>query len=407
MKYVILQGDGMADWPVAELDNKTPLEYAYTPNMDRIASQGILGLTHTIPDGFPPGSDVGTMSLLGYDPRRYHTGRSPIEAASMGVELGPDDIAFRCNLVTLGAGDDGQEIMVDFAADHITSAEAAELIQTINAELGGKEIVFYPGVSYRHLMVWHGGKEKMRTTPPHDITGQSTAGHFPDGDGAERLHILMAQSREILATHPVNKQRQENGHKPATSIWLWGQGRRPAVPTIQQQFGLTGSVISAVDLVRGIGVLAGLDVINVPGATGFLDTNYLGKGQYGLASLRQKEFLFVHVEATDEAGHMGAADKKVQALQDFDEKVVGTILAGLQEFPEWRVLLMPDHATPVAIKTHSSDPVPFAILSSEDVKKGQNRTVTYNESRAKATGLVVPEAWTIMGRFIRGAALTP
>lgn len=407
MKYVVLQGDGMADWPVAELGNKTPLEYARTPHMDRIASQGILGLTHTIPEGFPSGSDVGTMSLLGYNPRRYHTGRSPIEAASMGVELGPEDIAFRCNLVTLGVGDNGQEIMADFAADHITSEEAAELIRTIHAELGGREVEFHPGVSYRHLMVWHGGKEKMCTTPPHDITGQPTAGCFPEGDGAERLQTLMAQSREILAHHPVNKKRQESGHKPATSIWLWGQGRRPAVPTIQQQFGLEGSVISAVDLVRGIGVLAGLDVINVPGATGFLDTNYLGKGQYGLASLRRKDFLFLHVEATDEAGHMGDADKKVQALQDFDEKVVGTILQGLQEFPEWRVLLMPDHATPVAIKTHSPDPVPFAILSSEDVKKEQNQLVTYNERCAKATGLVVSEAWTIMERFIRGAALVP
>ncbi|MGE0680758.1 MAG: cofactor-independent phosphoglycerate mutase [Candidatus Binatia bacterium] len=407
MKYVVLQGDGMADWPVAELGNKTPLEYARTPHMDRIASQGILGLTHTIPEGFPSGSDVGTMSLLGYNPRRYHTGRSPIEAASMGVELGPEDIAFRCNLVTLGVGDNGQEIMADFAADHITCEEAAELIRTIHAELGGREVEFHPGVSYRHLMVWHGGKEKMCTTPPHDITGQPTAGCFPEGDGAERLQTLMAQSREILAHHPVNKKRQESGHKPATSIWLWGQGRRPAVPTIQQQFGLEGSVISAVDLVRGIGVLAGLDVINVPGATGFLDTNYLGKGQYGLASLRRKDFLFLHVEATDEAGHMGDADKKVQALQDFDEKVVGTILQGLQEFPEWRVLLMPDHATPVAIKTHSPDPVPFAILSSEDVKKEQNQLVTYNERCAKATGLVVSEAWTIMERFIRGAALVP
>lgn len=407
MKYVILQGDGMADWPVAELGHKTPLEYAHTPNMDRIASQGLLGLTHTIPAGFPPGSDVGTMSLLGYDPRRYHTGRSPIEAASMGVELGPDDIAFRCNLVTLGADANGQEIMVDFAADHITSEEASELIRTIHAELGGKEVEFYPGVSYRHLMVWHGGKEKMRTTPPHDITGQPTVDHFPEGEGADLLQTLMAQSREILANHPVNKKRQESGHKPATSIWLWGQGRRPAVPTIRQQFGLAGSVISAVDLVRGIGVLAGLEVINVPGATGFLDTNYLGKGQYGVASLRRKDFLFLHVEATDEAGHMGAADKKVQALQDFDEKVVGTILQGLQEFPDWRVLLMPDHATPVAIKTHSPDPVPFAILSSEDVKKGQNKPVAYNESCAKATGLVVREAWTIMEQFIRGAALVP
>lgn len=407
MKYVVLQGDGMADWPVAELGNKTPLEYAHTPNMDRIASQGLLGLTHTIPDGFPSGSDVGTMSLMGYDPRRYHTGRSPIEAASMGVELAPEDIAFRCNLVTLGIGNDSQEIMVDFAADHITSEEAAALIKTINAELGGAEVEFYPGVSYRHLMVWHGGKEKMRTTPPHDITGQPTAGCFPEGEGAARLQRLMTLSREILAAHPVNKKRQEHGHKPASSIWLWGQGRRPAVPTIKQQYNLDGSVISAVDLVRGIGVLAGLEVINVPGATGFLDTNYLGKGQYGVESLRHKDFLFLHVEATDEAGHMGSAAKKVQALQDFDEKVVGTILAGLQEFPQWRVLLMPDHATPVAIKTHSSDPVPFAILSSDDVPKGDSKTISYNESCAKMTGFVVPEAWTIMERFIRGAALLP
>jgi 2,3-bisphosphoglycerate-independent phosphoglycerate mutase len=407
MKYIVLQGDGMADWPVAELGNKTPLEYARTPNMDRIAAQGLLGLTHTIPEGFPSGSDVGTMSLLGYDPRRYHTGRSPIEAASMGVELGSEDIAFRCNLVTLGPDDNGQEIMVDFAADHITSPEAAALITTINAELGGGEVEFHPGVSYRHLMVWHGGKEKMRTTPPHDITGQPTAGCFPDGDGAERLRQLMEQSREILAAHPVNQQRQAEGHKPASSIWLWGQGRRPAVPTIKQQFGLDGSVISAVDLVRGIGVLAGLEVINVPGATGFLDTNYLGKGQYGVDSLRRKDFLFLHVEATDEAGHMGSAVEKVRALENFDEKVVGTILEGLQEFPAWRVLLMPDHATPVAIKTHSSDPVPFAILSSANVTQHHTKPIRYNEGCAKATGLVIPEAWTIMQRFIRGDALIP
>jgi 2,3-bisphosphoglycerate-independent phosphoglycerate mutase len=405
VKYIVLQGDGMADWPVAELGNKTPLEYARTPNMDRIAARGVLGLTHTIPAGYPPGSDVGTMSLLGYDPRRYHTGRSPIEAASMGVELGPEDVAFRCNLVTLGAGVGGEEVMVDFAADHISSADAAELIKTINAELGGGEVEFYPGVSYRHLMVWHGGKEKMRTTPPHDITGRPTAGCWPEGAGAERLRRLMEQSRAILAAHPVNHRRQESGHQPASAIWLWGQGRRPAVPTLKTRFGLDGSVISAVDLVRGIGVLAGLEVINVPGATGFLDTNYLGKAEYGLESLRRKDFLFLHVEATDEAGHMGAADKKVQALEDFDAKVVGTILDGLGDFPAWRVLVMPDHATPVALKTHSLDPVPFAILSSEDVKRGVRKPVSYNEPSARETGVMVPEAWTIMERFIRGETL--
>ncbi len=405
MKYVVLQGDGMADWPIAELGNKTPLEYARTPNMDRIASLGVLGMTHTIPDGYPAGSDVGTMSLLGYDPRKYHTGRSPIEAASMGVELSPTDIAFRCNLVTLGTGTNSEETMVDFSSGHITSEEAAALIQAINAELGKRDISFYPGVSYRHLMVWHGGKEKMQTTPPHDITDQPTAGHLPVGEGSERLLDLMVRSRNILASHPVNKKRQQSGHKPASSIWLWGQGRRPAVPTIKERFGCEGSVISAVDLVRGIGVLAGLEVILVPGATGFLDTNYLGKAEYGLAELRKKDFLFLHVEAPDEAGHMGAADKKVQALEDFDQKVVGTILDGLREFPEWRVLVMPDHATPCAIKTHSSDPVPFAILSSDDMKRGVRKPVSYNETSAKETGVVVSEAWRILERFVHGETL--
>lgn len=406
MKYVVLQGDGMADWPIAELGNKTPLEYARTPNMDRIASLGVLGMTHTIPDGYPSGSDVGTMSLLGYDPRQYHTGRSPIEAASMGVELSPTDIAFRCNLVTLGTGANGEETMVDFSSGHITSEEAAELIQAVSAELGKDDFSFFPGVSYRHLMVWHGGKEKMQTTPPHDITDQPTATYFPTGDGSGRLCDLMQRSRRILADHPVNKKRLQDGKRPASTIWLWGQGRRPAVPTIKQRFGCEGAVISAVDLVRGIGVLAGLEVILVPGATGFLDTNYLGKAEYGLASLRNKDFLFLHVEATDEAGHMGAPDKKVQALEDFDQKVVGTILNGLQEFPEWRMLLMPDHATPCAIKTHSDDPVPFAILSSDDVKRGVTKPVCYNETSAKGTGVVVPRAWEILERFVRGETVS-
>lgn len=402
MKYVVLQGDGMADWPVPELGNKTPLEYARTPHMDKIAAYGTLGMTHTIPPGFPSGSDVGTLSLLGYDPRRYHTGRSPIEAASMGVELGPDDIAFRCNLVTIGKAAEGTEVMDDFTAGHISSDEAAELIHTVNQELGGAELAFYPGVSYRHLLVWHNGKEHLDTTPPHDITGKPLAGHWPNGEGSERLAALMERSRELFATHPVNVRRQAQGQKPVSSVWLWGQGRRPAVPTLKEQFGLDGAVISAVDLVRGIGVLAGLEVIQVPGATGFLDTNYVGKAEYGLESLRRTDFLFLHVEATDEAGHMGAADKKVQALEDFDEKVVGTILHGLDAFPEWRVLLMPDHATPVEIKTHSDDPVPFAVVSSQEWRTGIRRPVSYNESSAKGTGVMEPEAHRIMARFIHG-----
>lgn len=406
MKYVIVQGDGMADWPVDALGGKTPLEYARTPHMDRIASEGVFGLTRTIPDGYPPGSDVGTLSVLGYDPRRYHTGRSPIEAASMGVELASDDVAFRCNLVSLGRTDDGAETMADFAAGHISSADAAELIQALDDEVGGGAFAFYPGVSYRHLLVWRGGKEGMTTTPPHDITGRPIADSLPQGEGAERLRELMRRSREIFASHPVNARRVADGHAQVSSIWLWGQGRRPAVPTLAERFGVSGAVISAVDLVRGIGVLAGLEVIEVPGATGFLDTNYLGKAEYGLAALREKDLLFLHVEAPDEAGHMGAADKKVQALEDFDEKVVGTLLAGLPALGDWRMLVMPDHATPVAIKTHADDLVPFAALESRRTQGGAPPTGSadrgYNEPSAQATNVRVPEAWRLLEGLIRG-----
>ena len=402
MKYVVLQGDGMADWPVAALGGKTPLEYAHTPNMDRIATQGALGMTHTIPDGFPPGSDVGTMSLLGYDPRRHHTGRAPIEAAAMGVGLGPRDVAFRCNLVTLGAGGDGAEVMEDFAAGHVTSEEAAEIVAELQRGLGGNGFEFHAGVSYRHLLVWRGGVEAMATTPPHDIVGSPTAGHLPEGEGADVLRGLMAKSRTLLARHEVNRARVRRGQKAANSIWLWGQGRRPSLQTLRQRFGVEGSVVAAVDLIRGIGVLAGLEVIRVPGATGFLDTDYLGKARAGLAALRAKDFLFLHVEAPDEAGHMGAADKKVEAIERFDELVVGTILSGLAVVPEWRILLMPDHATPLALRTHCRDPVPFAALSSTDARAGARAARGYNERCAREAGALIPEAWTIMDRFMKG-----
>jgi len=339
MKYVVLQGDGMADEPIAELGGKTPLEYARIPNLDHMASRGILGLTRTIPRGFPPGSDVGTMSILGYDPARYHTGRSPIEAASMGVELGPDDVAFRCNLVTLGQKN-GAAFMEDFTAGHITSGEAAEIVDDLNRELAGPpteeaaEIVrdlgralgrdgleFHPGVSYRHLLVWRGGEGGMRTKPPHDLSDKPVAGHFPEGPGADVLRDLMERSRPFLATHPLCQARAARGERVPTAIWLWGQGKRPQVPTLRERFGIEGSVIAAVDLVNGLGVLAGLEKIAVPGATGFLDTNFRGKAEYGLRALAERDFLFLHVEAPDEAGHMGDAEKKIQAIADFDEAI--------------------------------------------------------------------------------------
>lgn len=399
MKYVILQGDGMADYPVESLGGKTPLEAAETPNMDWLASRGTLGMAKTIPDGFPPGSDVGNMSILGYDPTLYHTGRSPLEAASMGVNLGPEDIAFRCNLVTLGTKGTG-EFMEDFTAGHISSEEAAEILRDLDRSLGGNGLEFHPGVSYRHLMVWRAGKEGMQTTPPHDITDRTVEPFLPQGDGAGVLRDLMARSRVLLAGHPVNQRRAARGERTATSIWLWGQGRAPRMPPLSVQFGIRGAVISAVDLINGLGVYAGLERVHVPGITGFLDTNYQGKAEYGLRALEERDLIFIHVEAPDEAGHMGDVRAKVRAIEDFDRKVVGTVLRGMQNWREWRLLLLPDHPTPVALKTHVAEPVPFALFSSTAAQAPQERG--FNERDARKTGIVVSEAFRLMKELISG-----
>jgi 2,3-bisphosphoglycerate-independent phosphoglycerate mutase len=399
LKYIVLQGDGMADYPLEQLGGKTPLEAARTPNMDWLARCGVFGLAHVIPDGFPPGSDVGNMSIMGYDPAIYHTGRSPLEAASMGVALGPQDIAFRCNLVTL-AGSGAQCAMEDFTAGHIPSADAKQIIEDLGRALGGDGIEFFPGVSYRHLMVWRGGKENMTTTPPHDITGQTIGRYLPHGEGAERLLELMEESRRLLADHPVNKTRAANRQRSATSIWLWGQGRAPQLPPLTERFGIKGGVISAVDIIHGLGVYAGLERIEVPGITGFLDTNYKGKGEYGLKSLEKNDFVFIHVEAIDEAGHMGDVDAKIQALEDFDEKVVGTVLKGLEQRKDWRVLLMPDHPTAIALKTHVAEPVPFVLYSA--IAPRDNGAVGYNEKDAAKTGIVARQAFRLMEALIEG-----
>lgn len=389
----------MADYPLTELDGKTPLEAAATPNMDWLASHGTFGLAQTIPAGFPPGSDVGNMSILGYDPALYHTGRSPLEAASMGVALGERDIAFRCNLVTL-RGDGNEAVIEDFTAGHISSEEGAEIVHDLNRSLGGSGIEFYPGVSYRHLMVWREGMESMETTPPHDITDQKIASHLPRGPGAERILNLMEGSKELLAGHAVNRKRGQKGARRATSIWLWGQGRVPRMPTLRERFGVSGGVISAVDIINGLGAYAGLERIRVPGITGFIDTNYRGKGEYGLSALEERDLIFIHVEAPDEAGHMGDAEKKIKAIEDFDEKVVGTILRGMDRWREWSLLLMPDHPTPIAVKTHVCDPVPFALFSSREKKESSQ--LGYNESDAKKTGIVVKKAHTLIEALIGG-----
>jgi 2,3-bisphosphoglycerate-independent phosphoglycerate mutase len=411
MKYVIVHGDGMADWPCDELGGQTPLEAAHKPHMDLIATRGRLGLVATIPQRMQPGSDVGTMAMLGYDPAHYHTGRAPIEAASQGISLGPDDVVFRMNLVSLQLGAGGIPIMHDFSSGHISSEEAAAIVSDIGRELAGEGIEFFHGVSYRHLMVWRGGPSRMQLTPPHDITGQAIQSYLPAGEGAPQLSTLMRRSQEILKDHPVNCKRQAEGKTPATSVWFWGQGKRPAVPTLKARFGVDGSVISAVDLVNGLGRLAALKVITVPGATGFLDTDYAAKARYGLESLKLRDFLLLHVEAPDEAGHMGRPDLKVEALERIDQLILGPMLKELPALGDFTLLLMPDHATPSKLKTHSNEPVPFAILKSEELEfrtEESDRAATrrYTEAEAARTHILVSAGHRLI-EVLFGAHLPP
>jgi 2,3-bisphosphoglycerate-independent phosphoglycerate mutase len=403
VKYVIIHGDGMADWPCDELGGRTSLEAARKPNMDAIASRGQFGLVATIPPGMPSGSDVGTMTMLGYDPTRYHTGRAPIEAASQGIELGPDDVVFRMNLVSLKPVDGGGRIMHDFTSGHIASEEAAGIVSDIARELSGDGIEFHHGVSYRHLMVWRHGIDGARLTPPHDIAGKPVELHLPSGEGADRLSAIMRGAAEILRDHPVNRARRADDKVEATDVWFWGQGKRPVLPTLKTRFDVDGSVISAVDLVNGLGRLAGLKVITVPGATGFLDTDYAAKGRYGLEALKNCDFLLIHIEAPDEAGHMGRADLKVEALERIDELILGPMLDALPGFGEYALLLMPDHATPSKLKTHSNEPVPFAMLRSESPRSGRaNFSRRYTEAEARRTGVMVGQGYRLIEALFKG-----
>ncbi|HUK37633.1 MAG TPA: cofactor-independent phosphoglycerate mutase [Methanomicrobiales archaeon] len=353
MKVLVVLGDGMADEPLAELGGKTPLEYARTPNFDRVATEGACGLLRTIPPGFEPGSDIANLSILGYDPGTYYTGRGPIEAASMGVPLGDRDVAYRCNLVTVTDG-----VMVDFSAGHIPSREGGELIRSMAAGSAGG-IAYYPGVSYRNLLVVPGGEGAV-TTPPHDIVGQPIEPHLPTGGDAPALREAMERSRAILRDQPVNRERVARGERPATMIWPWSGGRKPDLPSFRRLHGVSGAMISAVDLLNGIARLAGMEVIRVPGATGYLDTDYGAKARYAVEALKRFDFLYLHVEAPDEAGHLGSVGEKVKAIERVDG-MLGTILetfAGI-------VAVLPDHPTPIRVKTHTPDPVPFAVLGLE------------------------------------------
>ena len=376
MKYVILLGDGMADHPIDSLGGKTPLQAANKPNMDLIARQGRTGLVRTVPEGLPPGSDVANLSVLGYDPQRYYSGRAPLEAAAMGVHLAKDDIAFRCNFVTVNKGQ-----MEDYSAGHITSDEGRELIKSLKPLMPGERL--YPGVSYRNLLVLKAGAEAV-CTPPHDIMDRPIEDHLPRGKDSELLIELMEATQPVLASHPVNKKRIAYGKKPANMIWLWGQGPAPSMPTFQERFGLRGAMISAVDLLKGIGTYAGLEVIDVPGATGDIDTNYAGKVEAALEALKHLDFVYLHIEAPDEAGHEGDVEQKVKAIELFDQNVVGPVIRGLKESGEdWRVLLLPDHATPLTLRTHTREPVPFAILGKGILPDGAK---SFDEEAVKQGG---------------------
>ena len=393
MKYIVLLGDGMSDKKLDELGGKTPLQVAKTPNMDFMARRGRLGLARTVPEGFPPGSDVANLSVFGYDPCTCYTGRSPLEAASIGVELGPDDVAFRVNLVNLQPHG-GKIYMQDYSAGHISNEEGKELLKALQHELGNEEFQFYPGVGYRHLMVWRGGEDRMTVTPPHDITGQEIAEYLPRGEGADRLIYLMNSSQMVLYNHPQYKKRAADNKLPANSVWFWGQGKAPKMESYRERFGLSGAVISAVDLIKGIGVYAGLEIVNVEGATGYVNTNYRGKADAALKALDRVDYVYLHVEAPDEASHSGNLKDKITAIECFDELVVGPVLEGIKRFGEFRVLCMPDHPTPVKLMTHTAAPVPFIIYSGETEE--QQSQSGYDEDSAKATGLYVENGFQLM-----------
>ena len=401
MKYIILLGDGMADYPIAELDNKTPLQAADTRWMDSIACRGKLGMVQTIPQGLTPGSDIANLNILGYDPTRYLTGRAVYEAASSGVKLDSHDVAFRCNLVTLNNADGGDTVMQDYSAGHITTPEASEIIARLDQELGSDEIRFYPGISYRHLMVWKSGNPDIKTTPPHDISGRNISSYLPQGVGSQKLQQLMSQARTFLAENTINRDRIAASKRPANAIWLWGQGKPINLPSFREKYSLTGSVISAVDLIKGIGISAGLTSVTVPGATGYLDTNYRGKADYALRELNEKDFVFLHVEAPDEASHSGDLKSKIQAIEDFDTKVVKTVLEGLEQFVEYTVMVLPDHRTPISKKTHTTEPVPFAFFSYKNSRLSEPQSsALFNEPAAEKTELFIKEGFRLIDLFI-------
>ena len=363
-KYVILVGDGMGDYPLEELDGKTPLEAARTPHMDQLAARGILGWVQTVPPALEPGSDIANLTLMGYDPLAYHTGRAPLEAVSQGLRLQGEEVAFRCNLVHLEKPGANRFVMGSYSADHISSEEGRILIEALNEGLKGPSWTFYPGVGYRHLLVWDGGDPTVKTRPPHDLTGQEVTDYLFDRGALAPVVDLMRRSWPILEGHPINEERVRQGKLPANSIWLWGQGKQPTMPPFLEQYGRKGGIISAVDLLRGIGTCLGWEVLPVPGITGYLDTNYRGKAEKALDALHDLDLVFVHVESPDESSHEGSLENKIKAIEDFDREIVGRVWEGLKAFEDYSIMVVTDHFTPVTRMTHTREPVPMVVYRS-------------------------------------------
>jgi len=396
MKFAVLIGDGMADWPLESYEGKTPLEIARTPWMDFLAQRGKMGRVLTVPEGLPPDSSIANLSLLGYDPRKFFPGRGPLEASSRGIILQEGQWAFRCNLVTIS--EDGKRLL-DYSGGHITTEEARELFLMLDQKLGGNRFRFYPGVSFRGLLIVNGLDGEVLTTPPHDIMGMEVESFLPQGEGSETLKELIKEARDLLKEHPLNLKRIQEGKLPANGIWPWGGGKRPNLPSFKERFGLLGAVVAGVDLIRGIGILLGMEAPRVEGATGFLDTNYRGKAQMALECLKRVDFVYLHVEAPDEASHMGSLEEKIRAIERFDQEVVGPVFEGLKEMKEdFKLLVCTDHPTPLSQRTHVREAVPFVIYDSRKEEGGYS---LFSEKEAQK-GLFIEEGHTLLDYFLKG-----
>lgn len=400
MKYVVVLCDGMADYPVPALGGKTPMMVAKKPHIDALAAKAEVGLVRTVAPGLKPGSDVANMSVLGFDPHRFYTGRSPLEAASIGIDMKDSDVSLRTNLVTLS--DKGEpfadKVIEDYCADDISTEEARQLIEAVQAAFGGGEYDFYTGVSYRHCLIWHGGTTELgNMTPPHDITGKVIGPHLSTAETARPLLEMMEKSFDLLKDHPVNKARVATGRRPANCIWLWGEGKRPALRPFEALYGIKGGMVSAVDLLKGIANCAGMEVAKVPGATGYIDTDFEGKAKAALDLLTRNDLVYVHFEAPDECGHRNEPENKVKAIEMIDSRVLPILEEGLEQYEDYKILLLPDHPTPIVTRTHASDPVPYLLYQKSAPKTGVD---TINEETAKATGIYMENGPAMMPHFL-------